>query len=252
VSPNSELTPPLESFSGIPAFLRRIFLVCMRVMPFLLFGSVIVGAIQVGFQSISPVVQEAGWGWQFALLFIALLAGWMTLISALNCFVAAVVSVALGATTIPLSQALTLAARRLPHVVGYSLLAMCVIFAGLICLILPGIYLTLRLFPVAQVALFEPNANVFKRSWELTQHRSLEVFICYLGVVVATFVPSLAIGLTIGLLPSIPGLALLGATLESLLGYTIPPVFWLLLYGWFRADIYEPPTAGPEGLYAEA
>lgn len=252
MSSYSELTPPLESFSGIPAFLQRFLQVCLRVMPFLLLGSAVVGAIQAGFQSLSPLAQQAGFGWQFFLLFLTILAGWTILVSALNCFVAAAVSVALGATTIPLGEALSIAARRLPRVVGYSFLAICTIFAGLVCLVLPGLYLILRLFPVAQVALFEPNVNVFRRSWELTQHRTLEVFICYIGVLAATLILSLAIGLTIGFLPSIPGLALLGGTLEVLLAYTIPLVFWLLLYGWFRADIYEPPVMGPEELYAEA
>lgn len=252
MSPNSDLTPPLESFSGIPALLQRFLLVCIRVMPILLVASAAVGAAQTGFQSLSPWIQQAGVSWQFAFLILALLAAWTLLLSMLSAFVSTVVSVALGATTIPLGHALTVAVRRLPRVVGYSFLAMCTIAAGLLFLILPGLYLILRLFPVAQVALFEPNVNVFQRSWELTQHRTLEVFISYLGVLVATFIPSLAIGITIGFLPSIPGLIFLANTLEVLLTYTLPLVFWLLLYGWFRADTYVPPVAGPEEAYAEA
>lgn len=250
MSPTSELTPPLESFSGVPSFLLRFVQVCIRVMPLLLLGSAIVAAIQVGFHSLSPLPQT-GIGWQFFSLFLLLLAGWTILIAALNCFVAAAVSVSLGATKTSLGQALPIAGRRLPRVIGYSLLTVCTIFAGLVCLILPGLYLVLRLFPVAQVALFEPNVNVFKRSWELTQHRTLEVFICYIIVLVATFVLSLAIGLTTGLLPSYPGLSFVSSTLLALLTYTIPLVFWVLLYGWFRADLYVPHIAAPGEVYAD-
>lgn len=252
MSTNSELTPPLESFSGILAFLQRLAQVCVQTMPWLLLGSAVIGAAQVGLSSLSSQAQQVGFGLELTIIFLPLVAGWVLLITALNSFIAASASVALGATTIPLGQALSIAARRLPRVIGYSLVAFCAFAAGLICLILPGLYLAMRLFPVALVALFEPDVNALKRSWEFTQHRTLEVVISYVLVLAATFVSSLAIGLTIGLLPSIPGFMFLSATLNTLLTYTIPFVFWLLLYGWFRADIYEPPVAGPEEAYAEA
>ena len=250
MSPFSELTPPLESFSGIPAFLKRLVQICLGTMPWLLLGSAVIASVQVSFGSLSPMAQQLGFSWQLFVLLALIVAGWIILTAALNAFIVATVSVALGATTVPLGQALTTVARRLPRVVGYFFVVLCVLCVGFVCLILPGIYLTLRLFPVVLVALFEPNVNPLRRSWELTQYRTLEVFISYVLILVATFVTTIAIGLTISLMPSIPGLVFLVTTLTILLTYTIPFVFWLLLYGWFRADIYEPSIAGPEEVYA--
>ncbi len=245
-----ELRPPLESFPGILAFLRRFAQVCVRTMPFLLIGSAVVGVLPLALTPLSPMIQQAVIGGNLLILFL-LMACLIAFTTAFYSFVATAVSVAIGWTTVPLGQALTIALRRLPRVIGYSFVALCAFVAGFMCLILPGIYLGLRLFPITLVALFEPNVNALKRSWEITRYRTLEVFISYLLILVITLVPSLVIGLAVGFLPPFPGSGFLSVTLTTLLSYSIPFVFWLLLYGWFRADIYEAPVTRNEELYAE-
>src|SRR5690606_9455159 len=144
-----------------------------KLAPALLVASVSFSLILLGFSYVSPEAGQAGFTWQLVPLGVA----WVVLLAAMYSFVAVTVSVSLGATTAPLPQALLLASRRIPRVIGWSILSWSAVLAGLLCLLLPGLYVALRLFPVMFVALFEPSTNPLKRSWELTRYRVLEVFL---------------------------------------------------------------------------
>ena len=147
------------------------------------------------------------------------------------------ISVQLGATNGPMSAAVWEGMRRLPRVIGYSSLMVLTVFAGFVCLVIPGIYLVLRLFPATYVALFEPTENVFQRSWQLTKDRTFEIFISLIAAFVAIAVAGRLLGFAMGQIPAFPGLSLVGQTLNTLTGWTLPSVFWLLLYSGLRADM---------------
>jgi len=113
---------------------------------------------------------------------------------------------------------------------------MILIIVAAIPLVIPGIYVAFRLVAVANVALFEPGANAFKRSWELTRDRALVVLVIVIGIAAIQTAYGAALGL-LGILLPPAGAVDWGIRFAiSLLGWTIPCVFLLVLYGGLRGE----------------
>jgi len=141
-----------------------------------------------------------------------------------------------------LGEALSWAGKRAPFVIGYTLPAMLAVLAGMLCLVLPGIYLALRLFPVFQVALFEPDQQPLTRSWELTRDRALEVFLASVGLGCVLLPLGISPIFVSALTANSPVAGWVAQTVNLIFGAVVQSVFWLQLYGWFREEM------NPSGL----
>lgn len=233
-----ELHPPKESFSGVGAFIKRFFSLIAQNIVLLLSVSIGVAVLGVvGTQVFTGMLSS-----QSEPVLMYLMMGLYMLLSIAAVYfiyvlLAVILSVRLRATSGPMNAAVTEGIRRLPRVIGYSLLMALVIMAGFVCLVIPGIYLGLRLFPVTYVALFEPDQNVFQRSWQLTEYRTFEAFLCLVAMVVIAAPVGMILGGAMSQLPGFPGSLVLGQTIEALTSYVFPSVFWFLLYIWFREDM---------------
>lgn len=232
-----ELHPPTEPFSGVGAFFKRFFSVSAQNAVLLLaaaFGAGLISAANArAVEILAPQLSI-----QAMYVFAAVhLCGLIVCAYLTYVLIAIMISVQLGTTDGPASAAVWEGMRRLPRVIGYSLLMMLAVLAGFVCLVIPGIYLSLRLFPVTYVALFEPAENVFQRSWKITEYRAFEVFISLIAAAVATTVAGGLLWFIIGQVPAFPGSSLIGQTLTALMSWILPGVFWLLLYSGFRAEM---------------
>jgi hypothetical protein len=198
-----ELYPSKESFAGVGAFIKRFFTLSAQHIVLLLSVSIGAAVWEVAGTRVVTAVLLSQLEPIFA-YFLSMLLGF-AVIYFIYVLLAVILSVRLGATSGPMNLALKEGIRRLPRVIGYSLLMTLVVMAGSVCLIIPGVYLALRLFPMTYVALFEPGENVFKRSWELTENRTSEVFLCSVAMVVIALPAAMILGLAVNQFPGFSG-----------------------------------------------
>ncbi len=165
------------------------------------------------------------------LLFISLVS--YQLVSVL---LASVLAGQLGTPKVNPLNALRWAALRLPSVVGHSLISSMAVLLGALFLVLPGIYVALRLFPVPYVALFEPGVAPLSCSWELTRDRTLDMVLALVGLAILLLIANVVVGLAAALIPPFTGFHTLIEGVNLFLACVPPTVFWLLLYGWYRNE----------------
>jgi hypothetical protein len=81
-------------------------------------------------------------------------------------------------------------------------------FAGILLLIIPGIYLSGRLTPLGAVLVGEPDrslSGVFSRTWDLTRNNGWAVFFLTLVVALVASLTVLIVGLFVGLAARLAG-----------------------------------------------
>jgi hypothetical protein len=90
--------------------------------------------------------------------------------------------------------------RALPVVAAASIMSELGIALGFVALIVPGIFLTLRWFVVAQTAAIEGEGwlPALRRSGQLTDRHYLHLVVVAIYVALITMVPSLAVGFRFG------------------------------------------------------
>jgi hypothetical protein len=86
--------------------------------------------------------------------------------------------------------------RVLPVVAAAAIMSGLGIFAGMLCLAVPGVYLWLRWQVVAQAAAIEPGGwtQALGRSWSLTERNALRVLFFLLSVAAISVGPGFLIG----------------------------------------------------------
>ena len=141
----------------------------------------------------------------------------------------------------PLESSLRATAGRAPAALVWSLVTTLAVIVGLVFLVVPGVYVALRLFLVLPAAVLNPAVNPLAESWRLTRSSLVRPLICWLVIIAASLV--------IGVLTAIPSLlgTLVGGVFSEIvlfgsgwvtyaltLGLTAAPA--LLLYGWELAE----------------
>lgn len=136
---------------------------------------------------------------------------------------------------------LAAAAERAPTVLLWSLVSMLAVVVGAIFLIVPGVYIALRVFLVVPVAVLAPDKNPIAESWRLTQDSLFRPFVCLLVIVAAivavvmlTAIPSLLAQLVGGVFAQTISFGSNWITEAVSLGFSVVPA--LLLYGWEVAE----------------
>jgi len=76
---------------------------------------------------------------------------------------------------IGIGKSLSLGLRKMPRLLVANIIAAIIIGLGLLCLIIPGIYLAVRLSFVTPACVLENNFGI-SRSWALTKSRFWELF----------------------------------------------------------------------------
>jgi len=141
---------------------------------------------------------------------------------------------------VSVGDSLRAAIRRLPAVVGAVVLSTLVTLLGLVCLVLPGIFLAIRLYFSAQVAMAEGlgPGEALSRSSELTEgHFWRLVGIGLLLSVVAGVMGTIA-GLPLriaGLAADISVLTAIGATIDAGISLSFTALSGTILYFDLRA-----------------
>ncbi|MEW5856333.1 MAG: glycerophosphoryl diester phosphodiesterase membrane domain-containing protein [Cyanobacteriota bacterium] len=136
---------------------------------------------------------------------------------------------------ITVGQALQLASKRiLPLILGLLLVAI-ISVGGFILLIIPGIYLSMRLaFTTYPIALENCSATEgLKRSWELVKGRWWSVFFAAIGITLLLFFPIGLISGVIGATIQPPQGVIIAQCLAGIIGFLVTPilsVYFILLY----------------------
>jgi len=131
-------------------------------------------------------------------------------------------------STIP--DSLQAAGERFSQLVLLTFIFYVAIFAGLILLIIPGLYLSIRLSFVYYALMIERRSafDSLSRSWQLTQGHWWKLFWIFLVFFIAVFIPACIL---IILFVSIdPGGAEIGGSLFVLLLGPITSVYYVLLF----------------------
>ena len=108
-------------------------------------------------------------------------------------------------------EAIIEAARLLPYFFLANLSVNLAILLGLVLLILPGIYVALRLAPFGAVLVAERErwpAGIFRRSFEVTRGNALPIFAFVLIVLVVYIVVTLVVTAVAGTILALAGLAM--------------------------------------------
>lgn len=135
---------------------------------------------------------------------------------------------ALANENIDLGTALAMAWQRAGQLILTSILLLVILIPSFLLLLIPGIYLSVRLFASQyEVMLGRHSAiDALKASWELTEGRWWEIFW-------PTFAIAIIIGLPIGILSAIFMNAAFGGWITGLLGVVLTPVLlmsFLMIY----------------------
>jgi membrane-anchored glycerophosphoryl diester phosphodiesterase (GDPDase) len=138
-------------------------------------------------------------------------------------------------------QSIQLALDVFPHLFLASLLAGLAIGSGLLLLVVPGIYLAVRLLFVTQSVVVDGKhgPDALRASWALTAGRWWRVFLVALAANLAALIPSLLLGAPFELLADSAdrqAFALLGMILAEALAVPFLAIVSTLLFFGLRAD----------------
>ena len=132
------------------------------------------------------------------------------------------------------------ALARAPTVLLWSFISTLAVIVGAVFLILPGVYIALRVFFVVPVAVLTPGRNPIAESWRLTRNNLIRPLVCLLVIVAAivvvlmlTAIPTLLAQL-IGVFAQAVSFVSNWITEVVSLGVVVVPA--LLLYGWALAE----------------
>jgi hypothetical protein len=238
---SDQLQQPSEVYRGIPGISLRFFDAVFQNWIELLAISAVIGLITaVSSVGVSMLWTEGAAGTEFVVETISIVLG--TIYGTLVCVL---LSVRMGGTSLSVREAFAVGARRLPRVIAVSLACFIIVTIGFVLLIVPGIWLSIRLYLAGYVALFEPERNAFQRSWQLTRGHTWQTALLLL-ITAALIIPAtILIALFTALVPPFPGSNVLSTALDSLVVYGLPSVLGLLAFGWFRIDRrrWHPPIA---------
>lgn len=230
--PSSQLQPPSEVYRGISGislrFLDIVFQNWIELIAITAVMGIATAATTIGVRLMGT---EGATGTEFLVESIALILGAIS-----GVLVSVLVSVRMGGTSLSLREAFTVGAKRIPRVVIVSLACLVMISLGFVLLIIPGVWLSIRLYLAGYVALFEPNRNPFQRSWQLTRGHAWQIAMLLLLTVALALPAAILNEIFTALAPPFLGSSILLATLEGLTGYGLPSVLGLLAFGWFRIE----------------
>ena len=146
-----------------------------------------------------------------------------------------------AAQPVALGPALGYGLRRLPRVLGWSLVVTLIVLVGFCLCVLPGIYFAFALCLALSVAVFE-RANPVSRSFALT-HRRFGLALGRILIVAAVFIgPTIVVGVFEEILLTAIGTAAAG----SVGGFLVSAVFTLV-----AAPLYLVLYVGTLVTYAE-
>ena len=131
-----------------------------------------------------------------------------------------------GQTT-DLSEAVAMAWRKAGNLILTSLLLVVILIPAFVFLLIPGIYLSIRLFSAQYAVVLENKSptEALSASWELTQGKWWKIFWAVFGVTLALVIPLFIVSAIVG--AALPWSATI---VSNLLGLVItPPIAMALL-----------------------
>jgi hypothetical protein len=105
---------------------------------------------------------------------------------------------------------------------------------GLLAFVVPGLYLLVKLSLSDAAVILEPERPAIQRSWELSQHAPITIFLAVGPFLLATML--FTFGVDFDALRETPLLAFAVDWSRLLLLGTFPSLVTALLYGWVRSD----------------
>ena len=121
----------------------------------------------------------------------------------------------------------------------YTIVSVALTLICLVALILPGIYLMVRLIVVSEVILYERGGNPIARSWKLTENNALLSFFALIGIMVISTIPATVVAAGAALFPESIWIQVGLEVLEAILGFGVPAIFSLVLYCGLRVKEAE-------------
>jgi hypothetical protein len=138
-------------------------------------------------------------------------------------------------STLDINDAISSTLPKLPQLILGMILYILIVMAGMICLIIPGIFLAIQLgFVLYEIAVEDCNAiEGLKNSWAIVQGRWWSILFSSIVILLIVGVPFLLVNFALGLGAGIvgammrsPSLAILLVTiLSSILGLIVTPIF---------------------------
>lgn len=105
---------------------------------------------------------------------------------------------------------------------------------GLLALVVPGLYLLVKLSLADAAVVYEPEEPAIRRSWDLSRHAPLNIFLALGPFLLASI--AFTFGVDDEALRQTPALAVAVKWSLLLLLAAFPTFVTALLYGWIRAD----------------
>ncbi len=112
---------------------------------------------------------------------------------------------------------------------------------GLLALVVPGLYLLVKLSLADAAVVYEPNEPSIRRSWDLSRHAPLNIFLAMGPFLLASI--AFTFGVDDEALRQTPLLAFAVKWSRLLLLAAFPSIVTALLYGWVRVDEDEAAAA---------
>lgn len=133
-----------------------------------------------------------------------------------------------------LVRALRWVAPRVPRLAAVLFVASLLFVVGLLALVVPGLYLLVKVSLADAAVVYEPDRSALPRSWDLSRHAPLNIFLAMCPFLLASMM--FTFGVDDDALRQTPLLALAVKWSLLLLLSAFPSLVTALLYGWVRSD----------------